>query len=260
CRRRQGIRAQHRRSAGDRRSGDRQSGEVQQRFDRGISVHRKPLRCHAGAVVRRAGERDHQIGHQHALGIVRGQFPRQQVQRPGSRAARRRSLLRSAMVRNLRRSDPQAVATWSHHWLAPDITAGGPRILLRGFSNSQNQNLPRYRIQRVWSVRDDFTLQYEAAGTHALKLGGELLYHDEFTRNCLWCMGELTANSAAAPNAATMLAIFPDAFNADTWNLNALSSITTRYKVGVSSGEFNTPYSIPKYGAWAQDDWTIGPR
>ena len=55
-------------------------------------------------------------------------------------------------------------------------------------------------------------------------------------------------------------AILPDPFNADTWNLNALSSITTRYKVGVSSSQFNTPYSIPKYGAWAQDDWTLGPR
>src|SRR5436305_7544666 len=142
--------------------------------------------------------------------------------------------------------DQQAVATWSHHWLAPDITAGGPRILLRGFSNSQNQNLPRYRIQRVWSVRDDFTLQYQAAGTHALKLGGEVLYHDEFTRNCLWCMGELTANSASAPNAATLQTIFPDAFNASTCNLNALSSITTRYKVRVSSGEVSTTYSIPK--------------
>src|SRR2546423_2241394 len=73
-------------------------------------------------------------------------------------------------------------------------------------------------------------------------------------------MGELTANSAGAPGAAPLQSIFPDAFNADTWNLNALSSITTRYKVGVSSGEFNTPYSIPKYGAWAQDDWTLGPR
>ena len=156
--------------------------------------------------------------------------------------------------------DQQAVTTWSNHWLAPDITAGGPRILLKGFSNSQNQNLPRYRIQRVWSVRDDFTLQYQAAGTHALKIGGEFLYHNEFTRNCLWCMGELTANSAAAPSAAALQAIFPDPFNADTWNLNALSPIATRYKVGVSTGEFNTPYSIPKYGAWAQDDWTIGPR
>ena len=156
--------------------------------------------------------------------------------------------------------DQQAVATWSSHWLAPDITAGGPRILLKGFSNAQNQNLPRYRIQKVWSVRDDFSLSYHAAGTHALKVGGEFLYHNEFTRNCLWCMGELTANSAAAPNAAALQAIFPDPFNADTWNLNALSSITTRYKVGVSTGQFNTPYSIPKYGAWAQDDWTLGPR
>src|SRR5258705_542515 len=48
--------------------------------------------------------------------------------------------------------DQQAIASWSRHWLAPDITAGGPRILMRGFSISQNQNLPRHRIQRVWSV------------------------------------------------------------------------------------------------------------
>src|SRR6266550_342417 len=156
--------------------------------------------------------------------------------------------------------DQEAVATWSHHWLAPDTIAGGPRILLKGISNAQNQNLPRHRIQKVWSVRDDFSLAYQAAGTHALKVGGEALYHDEFTRNCLWCMGELTANSAAAPDGATLAAIFPDQFNADTWNLNALSPITTRYKVGVSNSEFNTPYAIPKYGAWAQDDWTLGPR
>jgi hypothetical protein len=156
--------------------------------------------------------------------------------------------------------DQHAVATWSHHWLAPDVTAGGPRILLQGFTDAQNQNLPRHRIQRVWSLRDDFSRQYEAKGSHALKLGGEVLYHDEFTRNCLWCMGELTANSVPAPDPATMPAIFPDPFNADTWNLNALSPITTRYKVGISNSEFNTPYAIPKYGAWAQDDWTIGPR
>src|SRR5215468_5550113 len=156
--------------------------------------------------------------------------------------------------------DQEAIASWSHHWLAPDITAGGPRILMRGFSVSQNQNLPRHRIQRVWSVRDDFSLQYRTAGAHALKVGGEFLYHDEFTRNCLWCMGELTANAFPAPAPAAMQAIFPDPFNVDTWNLDALSSITTRYKVGVSNSTFNTPYSIPKYGAWAQDDWTIGPR
>ena len=156
--------------------------------------------------------------------------------------------------------DQQAIATWSHHWLAPDVTAGGPRILMRGFSISQNQNLPRHRIQRVWSVRDDFSRQYQAAGSHALKVGGEFLYHDEFTRNCLWCMGELTANAFPAPAPALMQAIFPDPFGVDTWNLDALSPITTRYKVGVSNSKFNTPYSIPKYGAWAQDDWTIGPR
>ena len=28
--------------------------------------------------------------------------------------------------------DQHAVATWSHHWLAPDIVAGGPRSVAGG--------------------------------------------------------------------------------------------------------------------------------
>ena len=156
--------------------------------------------------------------------------------------------------------DQATLSAWSHHWMAPDVTSGNPIITLRGFSVAGNNNFPRHRIQKVWSLRDDFSFSYEAAGRHALKVGGEFLYHDEFTRNCLRCMGQLTANGGPIPDAATLQAIFPNPFNVDTWNLNALSSISTRYTVGVSNNQFNTPYSIPKYGAWAQDDWTIGPR
>src|SRR5205823_3691470 len=69
------------------------------------------------------------------------------------------------------------LTNWSHHWQAPDVTIGSPRITLRGFSVSANSpsTYPRDRIQRVWSVRDDFSWTYEAAGMHALKLGGEAL-------------------------------------------------------------------------------------
>ena len=107
CWRRQGIRAQRRRSAGDGGPWNRQPGPVQQRLDRGISVHLEPVRRDAGPVVRRAGERDHQIGHQQALGIVCRQLPGQQIQQSRSRAARRGSVFGPAVVRDLRRSDPQ---------------------------------------------------------------------------------------------------------------------------------------------------------
>src|SRR6266550_989475 len=152
------------------------------------------------------------------------------------------------------------LTTWNHHWQAPDVTVGSPRITLRGFSIAGNTNYPRNRIQRVWSARDDFSLTYEAAGMHALKLGGEALNHRETTDKCDRCMGIITANGGPIPDPATLQAMFPDPFKIDTWNLAALSPITTRYQVGVSGNHFVEPYTIPKYAAWAQDDWKVSPR
>jgi len=152
------------------------------------------------------------------------------------------------------------LTTWSHHWQAPDVTMGSPRITLRGFSIAGNTNYPRNRIQRVWSARDDFSMTYEAGGTHALKVGGEMLDHRETTNKCDRCMGIITANGGPIPDPATLQAMFPDPFNVDTWNVAALSPITTRYQVGVSGNHFKESYVIPKYGAWAQDDWKLSRR
>ena len=152
------------------------------------------------------------------------------------------------------------LTTWTKHWQAPDVTVGSPRITLRGFSIAGNTNYPRRRIQRVWSARDDFSLTYGAAGTHALKLGGEMLDHRETTNKCDRCMGIITANGGPIPDPATLQAMFPDPFKVDTWNLTALSPITTRYQVGVSGNHFVEPYTIPKYAAWAQDDWKLSQR
>jgi hypothetical protein len=156
--------------------------------------------------------------------------------------------------------DQQSLTSWSKHWQAANgITTDGPRITFRGFSFPRNNNLPRYRNQDVYTVRDNFTLSYDAGGRHDLKAGGEYLHLLDNTRNCNQCGGVITANGGPVP--ANIEALFPDAFNADTWNLAGISSITTRYTVGVSdSSAFLTPVHLWKYGAWAQDDWKVTSR
>src|SRR5258706_10880687 len=146
-----------------------------------------------------------------------------------------------------------SLTSWSNHWQAPNgITTDGPSITFRGFSFNRNNNLPRYRDQGVYTVHDDFTFSYDALGRHDLKAGGEYLRFLDETRNCNRCGGVITANGGPVP--ANIEALFPDAFNADTWNLAAISSITTRYTVGVSdSSNFLTPIRMWKYGAWVQD-------
>ena len=62
--------------------GHRRPAEVQPGFDRGIPVHLQPLRRDAGPVDRRAGERDHQVGHATSSpGSFRGNFRDSQLQR-----------------------------------------------------------------------------------------------------------------------------------------------------------------------------------
>src|SRR2546425_2031378 len=153
--------------------------------------------------------------------------------------------------------DQRSLTSWSKHWQAANgITTDGPRIMFRGFLFDRNNNLPRYRNQNVYTFHDDFTFSYDAAGRHDLKAGGEYLHLLDDTRNCNRCGGVITANGGPVP--ANIEALFPDPFNADTWNLAAISSITTRYTVGVSdSSAFLTPIHLWKYGAWAQDDWKI---
>ena len=117
---------------------------------------------------------------------------------------------------------------WSNHWQAANgITSGGPVIRFRGFLFNRNAFVPRYRNQDVYTLRDDFTFSYDAAGRHDLKAGGEYLHLLDDTRNCNRCGGVITANGGPVP--ANIEALFPDPFNADTWNLAAISSITTRY-------------------------------
>ena len=148
------------------------------------------------------------------------------------------------------------LTTWSNHW-AKDIgvTAGHPRVQMVGLTIAGNQNAPRIRDQNMYSLRDDFTLSYEARGRHDMKAGAEYLFMHEFTRNCRNCMGQIDARNGTIPP-ALMAAIFPDPFNADTWQLDLLAPYTRRYTLGISD-TFRTPFDVPRTAAWVQDDWRI---
>jgi hypothetical protein len=67
-----------------------------------------------------------------------------------------------------------------------------------------------------------------------------------------------TVNATNGPVPANIEALFPDAFNADTWNLAAISSLTRTYQIGV--GDFNVHLYSKKVASWAQDDWQISSR
>ena len=152
------------------------------------------------------------------------------------------------------------LVNWSRHWQAPNgITNGYPRITFTGFSFNANANAPRHRDQKVWQIRDDFSHAYDFRGRHDLRAGMEFVDHYEDSLNCNQCGGNIDARGtfggAAIPSAAQLQAWFPDPFNADTWNLAAISPWVRTYTIGI--GEFPNQYHQPKYGAWLQDDWRM---
>ena len=155
------------------------------------------------------------------------------------------------------------LVNWSKHWQASNgITNGYPRITFTGFAINSNANAPRHRDQKVTQISDDFTFSYEARGRHDLRAGVEFVDHFEDSLNCNQCGGNIDARNtfggAAIPSAAQLQAWFPDPFNADTWNLAALSPWVRTYTIGI--GEFPNQYHQPKYGAWVQDDWRLTNR
>ena len=49
--------------------------------------------------------------------------------------------------------------------------------------------------------------------------------------------------------------LFPDAFDADSWNLAAISPLVSTYSIGL--GDFDVHMVSQKVALWAQDDWQI---
>jgi hypothetical protein len=149
------------------------------------------------------------------------------------------------------------LTNWSSHWQAPyGNTNGSPRIQFTGFSILGGPFLPQDGAEDTFSIRNDFTFSYEARGRHDVKAGGDFLRIRDYNYSCRFCRGHLDARGGPIP--ANIEALFPDPWNADTWNLAAISPLVRTYDIGV--GEFNLDDVRPNFGAWLQDDWQIASR
>jgi hypothetical protein len=148
------------------------------------------------------------------------------------------------------------LTNWDNHPQAANgVTTGSPRITFTGFSIGGNQFYPRHGAQDNWSVRDDFSFSYEARGRHDLKAGFDYVRIIDDGNNCQACMGVIDARNGPVP--ANIESLFPDAFDADTWNLAAISPLVRTYSYGV--GDYATHDIRPQTATWLQDDWQIAP-
>jgi hypothetical protein len=125
-----------------------------------------------------------------------------------------------------------------------DVTAGGLSLY------------PQEQYQDVYSIRDDFTYSLTAKGRHAMKMGAEYLRTEARDVRCTDCAGLLIATGGAVP--APMEQIFPDLYDAGTWNLSLLSPIAVSWTQ--QFGPYDVKVPRDTFGFWIQDDWTVSPR
>src|ERR1035437_7027266 len=143
------------------------------------------------------------------------------------------------------------LTTWKNAWYAPQgYPVGSPIITFKGFRIAPNFALPKNQDQFMWSLRDNFTHSYEAAGRHDMKLGAEFLALHQLLNNRAYSTGNINASIGLPAN---LPAIFPDPFNVDTWNFAAISPFVRTYSIGI--GDFAANIYGKKMGAWVQDDW-----
>jgi hypothetical protein len=146
------------------------------------------------------------------------------------------------------------LTAWSDHWQAPNgVATGSPRITFSSFTIGGNAFYPRHGAQDIWSVRDDFTFSYTARGRHDLRAGAEFMRYVDDGNNCQVCMGRIDARGGPTP--VNIEDLFPDPWNADTWNLAAISPLVRTYDIGI--GDYTTHDIRPQFGVWLQDDWQI---
>jgi hypothetical protein len=118
------------------------------------------------------------------------------------------------------------------------------------------------------SVRDDYTTAFNARGRHDLKMGAEYIkFHNAFIW-CLRCDGSINAQGGPIPSAAVLQQMFPDVYDASTWNLAPLASLRgptgtplVRW-VDHSLSDTEHRYDVTRHiwGAWLQDDWSVANR
>ena len=132
----------------------------------------------------------------------------------------------------------------------------GPNIILSGFTAGGSIMWPDYSVQDGLSFRDDLTYSFSKGGRHTMKAGAEYIHQTIDKPFCVRCDGELDASGGPIP--ANLESLFPDLFDATTWNLTSLSSISKTWTQAF--GPIDN--KIPRFttGVWVQDDWAVTPR
>ncbi|MBI3049233.1 MAG: TonB-dependent receptor [Acidobacteria bacterium] len=148
---------------------------------------------------------------------------------------------------------------WQGGAFPVDKGMGGtaPTILFTGYSiGTQPSNAPQDIFERIWSIRDDFTLSYTAAGRHDLKTGAEYLHwYGDWIHWCNRCAGVLVTNSRPPANVESLFPVWNDV---STWNLAPLSPLVIRYEE--SFGDHSMTRRRDVFAFWLQDDWAATSR
>ena len=150
--------------------------------------------------------------------------------------------------------------TWDNHPAKErlGVTSGTPRINFQGFSIGQDStNAPTHSGQKHLQLKNDFMYSATKAGRHDFTFGGEYGYMRMFLGNCRQCMGILDANNGPIP--ANIQALFPVWDDPDSWNLAPLSSISRRFRIGITDEMYTY---VPRHIAagWIQDNWAVNNR
>ena len=152
-----------------------------------------------------------------------------------------------------------AADRWSNHpQAAAGITAGRPIIRFRGFQIAGSAP-PAHLGAEGHTIRDDFTF-LRRRRTSRSQAGGRVsasAWTTLATATTAWA--SIPPAAGPAPTEAQMRAWFPVR---RTWTPGTFrpqsTTLVQRYEIAL--GDFYRPDTLPKYGAWIQDDWQIADR
>jgi hypothetical protein len=152
----------------------------------------------------------------------------------------------------------QSKVPWPRHPAAATdgIVNGSPILTFQGFRFGPPGSVPQEIQQGNWSFRDDFTVSYNAAGRHDMKVGADYIKNSFWLLICRDCTG--IYNMDLGPIPANFASNFPAWDDPSTWNLDAFLPITRRYTQGI--GDFTFAVDRHQLAGWVQDDWQIGSR
>ena len=143
--------------------------------------------------------------------------------------------------------------------IAPTARTGfnGVQVQFRGFNAGGNNEHDEKNGQDTYVIRNGLTYTLGGrGGTHTVKTGAEYIYNLANDYRCAPCDGVLDATGGPIPS--NIEDLFPDQYDASTWNLAPLSPIAVRWTQAFGNGKGVVPRHT--YAVWIQDDWTVTPR